>query len=808
MTRRINRKTMLMLALSVAAVFVLLINTTPAHAADGDLISDSYQGVPYRYTADYELIIGAEGAEYTVNCTDLIRSIPNIDEMKLSVRQVSFAGTLHQEGSCEKLLDGFSALEAVDFTNFETSGATSMRAMFQNCHSLKRLDLSGFDTRNVTNMRYMFNKCRSMRNLDLTGFQTSQVTEMQRMFQACEVLTTLDLSSFDTSRVTNMSNMFQNCNALRSLDISGFDTSAIDTSDTKEGMQHIFSGCKSLQAVALGPKCLLVSPMGISRVDPPTYSWTRMRLLNGTAADDPTIYNLSSYDGKSPGWYVAAYAADDTSNRIACGTDFTDYFGRPSSYYNMALIDPKDPAGTAYTWEKISGEGEIVGGTLTDGTCLSFHAVKAGDITLQLTAASGGKTLRTVTRTYRIVDPTETYRLSSTGMLLYAEEDTVDIGLKTWADDGLCAATEAVPEPAATDFTWTQTGTGEVKGTPSEDGSLSWRFELVRRGRVDLTFTSRDGSWSKTMTLWAQDPNVHATLFMDDEELHAKDNSLKISFALNKSDGEGYAPKAKRGQITYIGDAVTVFSSDESVAVAGTPYWDKPYDWDTYDVAEFTLPLRLVKAGKVSIWILDRSSGEPIECISMSFSEKAVQDYRDNWDRYSSDKTIQYGEKFLPLNNIYSGCDETEGDTVTLNIGGEEQTLTILPGANGFTVPVVKTGTTGTITYVRSCDGYTATRDVTVKDTSVQIGAEKITSKQKKLQLYFYDRKNDSVGGARDGDVIKVKVGSKTFTRKVIDTSKYRYNLKISRQKKGTKIKITVYNKFDQVRFTKTVKVR
>ena len=58
------------------------------------------------------------------------------------------------------------------------------------------------------------------------------------------------------------------------------------------------------------------------------------------------------------------------------------------------------------------------------------------------------------------------------------------------------------------------------------------------------------------------------------------------------------------------------------------------------------------------------------------------------------------------------------------------------------------------------------------------------------------------------GDIIKIKVGKKTYTKKVGSKPKYKYTQKIKKQKKGTRIKVTVYNKFKQIRCTKTIKVK
>ena len=112
-----------------------------------------------------------------------------------------------------------------------------------------------------------------------------------------------------------------------------------------------------------------------------------------------------------------AYADDfnmsGTFVRI-CGTSFDDDYGWTGDFDEelrqpVRLIDSEDPSGTEYTWEQISGNGELSGGIRTSGTYLRFSAVKAGDVTLRLKAISNGEVLRTVTKSYHIIDPSETY---------------------------------------------------------------------------------------------------------------------------------------------------------------------------------------------------------------------------------------------------------------------------------------------------------------------------------------------------------------------------------------------------------------
>ena len=133
-----------------------------------------------------------------------------------------------------------SGLTSLDLSSWNTSNVTDMNYMFNGCSGLTSLDVSGFDTANVTNMSFMFCQCSGLTTLDVSGFDTSKVTDMSGMFSSCSGLTSLDLSGFDTASVTDMSYMFAGCNGLTTLDVSGFDTAKVTS------MSYMFCECSGL----------------------------------------------------------------------------------------------------------------------------------------------------------------------------------------------------------------------------------------------------------------------------------------------------------------------------------------------------------------------------------------------------------------------------------------------------------------------------------------------------------------------------------------------------------------------------------
>ena len=142
-----------------------------------------------------------------------------------------------------RMFEDCQSLTSLDLSSFDTQKVTSMQSMFAYCSGLTSLDLSSFDTQKVTSMLSMFAYCSGLTSLDLSSFNTKEVTVMSLMFRGCEKLTSLDLSNFNTAKVTNMTSMFQGCSSLESLDLNDFKTDAL------EAMNFMFSDCQQLKTI-------------------------------------------------------------------------------------------------------------------------------------------------------------------------------------------------------------------------------------------------------------------------------------------------------------------------------------------------------------------------------------------------------------------------------------------------------------------------------------------------------------------------------------------------------------------------------
>ena len=110
----------------------------------------------------------------------------------------------------KRLFEYCSFLYLIDLSNFNTSYATDMGFMFNQCHKLKAIKgLNNFNTNQVIKMNSMFQSCKELEYLDLSSFNTSNVTDMGWMFNECHKLKVIKgLNNFNTSQVIKMCSMF------------------------------------------------------------------------------------------------------------------------------------------------------------------------------------------------------------------------------------------------------------------------------------------------------------------------------------------------------------------------------------------------------------------------------------------------------------------------------------------------------------------------------------------------------------------------------------------------------------------------
>ena len=234
-----------------------------ANGSDVDDIASGVAsgGVNWRVTADGVLIIGKEGETQTFAESDYNSKFPWMDnspwyhsDFAKSIRKVVFKGNVKANCSIAQMFVGLSNMESIDFTNFDTSSATSATWMFEKCRNLKEIVWGDFDTSNMSSISGMFQGCSSLKELDLSFFNTSKVTGrgMTNLFSGCTSLEIVNLSSFDTSKVTGMGGMFRDCSSLKALDLSSFKTyNVVSMWETADGGGGMFRGCSSLVSLDL-----------------------------------------------------------------------------------------------------------------------------------------------------------------------------------------------------------------------------------------------------------------------------------------------------------------------------------------------------------------------------------------------------------------------------------------------------------------------------------------------------------------------------------------------------------------------------
>ena len=120
---------------------------------------------------------------------------------------------------------GYSNINTIDTTNWNSSNITTMGYMFYYNSSLKTINLNNLDTSNVTNIHSMFYYCYNLTTLDVSNWNTSKINVLGSTFMGCSNLTTLNINTWtlsSTNKITSLQQMFSQCINLVSLDISNF----------------------------------------------------------------------------------------------------------------------------------------------------------------------------------------------------------------------------------------------------------------------------------------------------------------------------------------------------------------------------------------------------------------------------------------------------------------------------------------------------------------------------------------------------------------------------------------------------------
>lgn len=111
----------------------------------------------------------------------------------------------------DSFVSGCKKLTSLDVSHFNTSKVTGMQNTF-GWTPIETLDLSGWDTSNVTTMWCMFIGCNWLKSIDFSGWDTTKVTDFDCFISASgdhtPELESVDMRSFNTPSVINFNYMF------------------------------------------------------------------------------------------------------------------------------------------------------------------------------------------------------------------------------------------------------------------------------------------------------------------------------------------------------------------------------------------------------------------------------------------------------------------------------------------------------------------------------------------------------------------------------------------------------------------------
>ena len=190
---------------------------------------------------------------YTVSGVQVYVAYPNIAFVASGAHYDNKTGwtglDIKAPDNCGLLFSGFSNLQYIKFSQFDTSSVYNMAGMFKDCSSLTTVDWGMVSTYNVTNMEAMFQGCTSLYSLKMADMSFANVTTMRSMFEDCTALTSIDLEEWYVPSLTIVEYMFKDCTSLTSVSPNRTDYNylKLDGVGTKlKDISYMFQNCSSL----------------------------------------------------------------------------------------------------------------------------------------------------------------------------------------------------------------------------------------------------------------------------------------------------------------------------------------------------------------------------------------------------------------------------------------------------------------------------------------------------------------------------------------------------------------------------------
>ncbi|MBR3176967.1 BspA family leucine-rich repeat surface protein [Candidatus Saccharibacteria bacterium] len=253
-----------------------------------------------------------------------------------------------------------SAIESIIFPDdINTSRATTMAGLFNDCPNLQNADVSNFDTANVKDMNGMFRFTPMLANVDVSGFDTSSLEGAIESMFSKNGTAVLDLTTFDTSRINVMRNLFLSNTAITTIYASDdFKTELVPNQDVNSDGHNLFKGATNL--VGGAGTSYANSPNNnkeYARIDDPdngepgyfTIKGARYIRYNGNGADNATPYGAmrSEYLKAGDSLKKNAFVRDGyifTGWKDADNNDYTD------EQVMAGLVESKTPLELYAQW--------------------------------------------------------------------------------------------------------------------------------------------------------------------------------------------------------------------------------------------------------------------------------------------------------------------------------------------------------------------------------------------------------------------------------------------------------------------------
>ena len=255
-----------------------------------------------------------------------------------ALQRVTFGSTfgIDQVNDMSYMFANASSLKEIDFTGIPTttSIATTMAHMFDGCSSLEHMRLpTNLNFTRMSSLEAMFNGCSSLQEFSFpSAFNAQAVTSTASLFNGCHSLKYVSLSTFNTPQLTNMNSMFKDCYALTSLDMTPF----VVNGDGRENQSSTYLGVNNMAS-------LFQNCVSLTEVD--LHTWKLRTLTDSKVVSTGQVNGQDMFNGCSN--LVTVYVGTDW-NQTSFATTATTMFAGCTSIKGAGGVT-YDTAQQAYT---------------------------------------------------------------------------------------------------------------------------------------------------------------------------------------------------------------------------------------------------------------------------------------------------------------------------------------------------------------------------------------------------------------------------------------------------------------------------